>query len=741
MAFVVLLPLTSAAQTSSSTSSAQTDSLGVPGLQGVGEPRDPSSLLLLVVREAAMDPARRLEAVRSLLKDGDPAVIEQLVSALAPGNDPAFQRVIAQALASREHPPPPIFAEPLLLLLTQAQEPVPVEVATALGRLNSPQVTAQLVALASDPAAGSVHRRAAIVALAFHRSQPAVECLMDLIDPHQSDPVRQAAFEALGELTGLAHYGSNIDQWQQWWRQSMSLSPQQWYAELADNIARRAGALARENLRVRERLVETHRQLHRATPQEGRQALLVNMLADSSAAIRQLAVELSVQRLVDQGPFGFGPDLVKALLAALEDPSPTIRQGSARLLRDLGDPAGAQVMVRRLISGQEQDREVLRVILRAVAETDHPVDEVIDRAMGFLSDPDLRNEAAGVLARAAHEGLFDEDQKNHLREQLRQQIPGSGPPLPKVIELLGYVGSEDDWKGIEGWIDSDDDAVKTAAARAWARSDRPLYLLAQRANVSVLQPIIIAAAAERGRNGQTLLALIEHRPDQDQIRQAWQRALVAMAGRVDPADVLHAYAILRTRNEPLELREQMLSAAITSAMPAEGSPLIDPLVLVDLLLHRADVRMADGKPRNALADLGLIAGRQWSLPADQAIRLSTLTMGARLAVGDVRGAMESAEKMLVEARGGNGDAFEQAGGRVVRLFLEAAQRSVDGNQPEQAQSILTQLRQIMGASLTGEQAGRVRQLEEQIRRIALPTPPAPAPVPDGNRAAASISGV
>ena len=698
----------------------------------------PQALLLEVARE--LDAERSRRAVQSLLDHADQAVLEELLAALAPGGDVLFQRVIAQALAGREAPPPQEFAEPLLGLLPTADDPLLSDLAAALGRFRSTAVPRRLIAVARDAAVPVPQRCAAIRALAFHRSQATVGHLVRLLDPVQPEAVTRAAADALVTLTGTGRAATSVAQWQAWWARHQELVPARWYALLLDNHARIAGDRRQEIQGLRGRLLEAHRRLYRTTAEEEQEALLVDLLGDDSIALRQLAIDLMWQRLSDMQPFA--QPLRRALLGALDDSSAAIRRGAAGLLRDLKDEPGADAMARHLIDAGEQDPDVLRVYLVVMAA--QPRAGSIEPAIRLLADPALRNEAAGVLVSLAQQDALGPDLKIELRARLRRQLAPDTLPAPKVIELLGYVGDEDDWRRIEQWIDSDQDKIKEAAALAWARSDRSLQLLAERAGDVRIQPIVLVFAERRGFRPETLGALLKHPPEQDQARQVWERALIAMAGRVTPQALLEADAAL-AQDAPADdprarhLRRRMLTEAVKRALPENGngpqSPLpVDVDTTAQLLLRRAELALVGGEPKAALEDLGLITERKWPLEADRRDRHDTLSIRARLADGDADGALTIAERVIGRVRRQPGDTSQQAAA-LVSPFLDAATRHIEANQAPRARDILRRVTELMGKDLPVALAERLAQLMERTGRSspANGAPPSNAPGPPDAR--------
>jgi len=673
-----------------------------------------------VARDTARDPVERRAAIESLLRDGSN---EPLVDARTWGQDAARARLIVQSLLVRDGAPAEVFAMPLLDLLARADEPTLADMTPLLARYGRGQVTDRLSMIARDEQASVDARRAAVRALAGKRNQVTAQLLIGLIGDDQPPALRRAALEALAHLSGIEQFGVNADAWRDWWTEHRALPPQQWHAMVAQNLGRRVDVLRADNQRLRDRIVATQRQVYRLTSENDQPPLLVAMLDDENPAVRQLAIDLLTQRLIDLKPSG--PELRRRLIAALDDARVSIRLGAAKLLRGLNDPAGADEMARRLVEATESDAEVLRVYLLMMA--DQPRAIAISRAMELLDDPRLRDEAAGVLAGAAQKNLLSDQHRSQLQVRLQSQVPDQQPPMPKVIELLGYVGDELDWQRIRRWIDHESDEVKVAAATAWARSDRPLDVLARRSEDLTIQSIVIPAAAQRGRTPATMFALIEHKPQSQQGVENWERALVAMASRLEPIDVLASDDLLERAEQPLALRNRVLSAAIGVALPAEGEIAVEPAMAVNLLLRRAEVQLSSGEPRAALADLALMIQENWEMSLAQDSRHDALTMAAKLETGDLPGAFEVAAVVLEQARESGTVAFGESARIIAELFVVAAQRDLDANQPDKARTILTQLRETVEPALSPEMRERIADIESRAAAAIRENEPATTP--------------
>lgn len=462
-----------------------------------------------------------------------------------------------ETLALHPVQPPDALRPALLAMDERVDGALRPTLAAALGRLMDDQLAKTLAARAQDSARSSGARQTAILALGHHRTQSTAALLLALTEPKEPAPVQEAAFTALQTLTGLVHPDGNREAWTAWWSEARRLSEQQWRDALLANLGRRTERQQRERTQLASRLQEVMRQQYRALEQEQRSSALAALLNDALGPVRELAISLAVQRLVDGG--SFEEPLRVALRSRLDDPEASIRQRATLLLRDLADGPAADRVAQRLASDAEATVAVLRANLLMLTRL--PRAAAIEPAVALLDHPALRGEAAGMLAAATEAGLVNEAQRERIAAGVRSGLDRT-VPLPDVVWLLGRVGSESDWQRIATWLDSADGAVKQAAARAWAQSDRPLTPLATRADDPQIGPVFVLAAARRGHTTETLKALVAHRPTSATATENWQRALVSVAERAPVEAVIAAADELETAGVAPAVREAMLTASV-----------------------------------------------------------------------------------------------------------------------------------------------------------------------------------
>jgi len=692
----------------------------------------------------AISESDRLSAARALLSLEGPDAQRAVESALSGQQAPEIHQAVFRAVALSNTEISPALVETLLSMLGVADRSLSLDLARALGQSSDPVLDQSLLAMVAYEQNPLSRRSDAILALSQHRTQEVAGTLVLLTDSNTPEELRLRAFESLAIMTGRDDLGEDHLAWQRWWEARQMTSEVAFRDELLSNIAQRAISRADDQDHLQLRLVESQAALYRATSVEDRPAVLAYMLSDPLVPIRVLAIDLALSRLLDDQPF---PEpLRQALRDCLTDESAILRQRAALLLRDLADPLAANIAADRLMTQSEPATEVRRALLRLMERMPRP--KAVVPALEMLDDPELRAEAAGALAASIDAELLSAEQQFMAGDRVRKNLEPNVEPSPEVITLLGKVGNGDDWDRIAGWVDSTTPEVKRAAVQAWADSDRSLKLLADRAEDPIVAPIVIAAAAERGEDPWTLLALVGKPPAQPQLLEAWKRAMIAMAGRVPADAMLQALPTLDQVSDDGLLREVMLTKTIEAAEDQEASSAktpdsasdtgdvnasneasMEPAVLA-LILERAETRLALAEPVGALDDFEILGDEHDQLDDQQIDRLGRGWIKAALATGRYEQAFRVAGELLGD--GGNAEALAPTDDPIIDLFIEAAKRQVQIGDRRQGREIVAGLRDLLGSRIKPEVAQRIAMLEAQLGVEPGPSLVQP-PLPDGDR--------
>jgi hypothetical protein len=647
--------------------------------------------------------AERAAAATELLVMDNEEAIGALSLALTTQQSRIGWRAVIQAVATYPEEPTKELAQPLIGLLGQVEDALTDDLAAALGRFKRSDVVRELTRIAENDREPLARRRGAILALGHNRTTQMAGVLMKLTDAGEPEEVQEASFKALGNLTALDHYDADRQAWQTWWRKNKGLWAKEWTEHILDNFERREARRRARDQQLEDKLLESQRALYQANSPQGQPGVLVYMLRDPLTPIRKLGMDLARQRLLDG--LTFEEPLREALRGRLTDPVPSIRADAALRLGELFDAPAAELIARRLGEEQEQVPSVLGAYLQVMARL--PQAESIDPAAEFLNDEALRADAAAALASAFDAGLMSKSQINRAAKQARRYVVDGRPPAPQVITLMGKVGNNDDWKNIAAWVDHEDVAVKRAAARAWADSDRPLNHLADRISDPVIEPILIAAAERRGSGAYTFGVLTANRPARG--GEAWRQALVSMASRVPAEAVLTTSRQLTEVGESAQLRIDVLSASIGR----EDDGAVSQADRLELVLTRAEVLLYADNPSAALTDFLSVAAFEPELSAGQKDRLGRGLIRAYLLVGQIDQAFDIARDVL--SPGGGISATDD---RIVEQFITAAQRFRREERRDEVRKITTQLRDLLKPAIKPEVGAQIDKLDAWLNGSA-----------------------
>lgn len=652
--------------------------------------------------------AFRTEAALRLIETGGADAELALAASLGPAYEAEVWHATLVALGTtRAEPPRGDLPDVLVGMRRRLPADLESDWAQALGRYELQRISEELEVIARDQRAPLEQRRLAIIAIGHHRRAFAADVLIDLIDPRQRGEVQGWAFAALATLSHQPQLGRDRPAWEQWWDTARGWNRTEWQRALHENLLLLTAEQRAMDRRLRDRLVESQRQLYRATGAEDKPAVLAGMLGDALEPIRDLGMDLARRRLEDGETF---PESVReALRSALRDDAPQVREQAATLLGQLSDEPGVGIMAGRLSRGEETAVSVQRQYLLALRRLPRP--GAVEPAYAMLADRALRTEAAGALAAAAQAGLVDDAMRRRVRERVLEGLTDVQIPQADMVLLLGRVLTADDreWSRVEGWLDSSDDQVRDAAARVWAGAGRPLETLARRSDDTVIRPIALRAISERGDQPATLLAIALKRPEEAADLQLWNQALVAMAARVPAARVLSALDELA--QNPADTRAVRLDM-LTQAIEREDRPDPPDAPYLRLLMTRAQMLFADDAADRAVLDYKAALDHADALPPDEQQQLYRGLTTAYLAEENTAAAFEAAQLLLLDAEGNPRPAADDE--PLIQTCLDAITRANDAGNKDFARDVLAKLRDLLGTGITAELGQRLTDLERQV---------------------------
>jgi len=564
--------------------------------------------LITLIEGPNLPAAARRTAARELLRQGWPQTPPRLALVLSSDRGPA-RVAVAQALADLPEFLEPVYVEPLVAMLGDADGEARQSAAAALGGYRDAAVLQGLRELALDPNASPVLRLGAIEALGAMDQRDAAAALVDAIRSDDTR-IRQSALEALERVTAMSFQGDPARAIA-WWQEREVASAQQWQQEQIERLARRTRQLTRRLHELESRLVEAFRAEYLRTPEAERGALLQRYLKDESARVRLLGLEL-VQSQLGEGKSlpaemaGLIGDQVRELLA---DGEAAVREAAAQTVARFRDPADAERFVSKLST--ERFPQVRRAIINGLGYLGD--EQVVATLLEILQEADnpCQTEAVAALGRLAERGVLSAQARSAIAEQLLQ-FYGRTPPGQVALRerLLWSMSLVGDPRFGEIYVaalsDSEPPLIRQAAARGIAASKyRPavdaLIPVTRDADLSV-RKAAVRALAEAAATDEQLSALWERlavtqEPD-DSIRQtAWEGALRVLSAR-SVAEVEQWIARLPNGDEHVDRRARELLESLESSLAKVPEGLAE---LGRVWARFASRRAAQGRNASAVA--------------------------------------------------------------------------------------------------------------------------------------------
>jgi HEAT repeat protein len=396
-------------------------------------PEDPSTILQST---DATQNARDIAAIR-LIAWRDPTVRPEVVDILTDGPAPA-KVALSRALASVGWEDEQ-FIQPLLSLLG-GRDPASAS-AAALALAQYTDNTQVLQALRGQAVSDRADIRQPVIrALGAFNQKPAAETLIDLLQHADSDVIREAAGNALIQMTGRSDLDHNASQWAQWWDKNGDLSDDQFKTE----INRGRGEAFEAQLGAHRVLQNAADDFLRAdfwgAPPEKRADILLAYLQSTAPEIRELGAELVYSSATATGaPAG----TIQQTRLLLGDPSPDVRAAAATALS--ADVDSAPDLVAQL---QREPDDLVRVrLIKSLA----PFQDI--RALNqmlTLVGPGIpesvRIAAADCIAEGGVVINKDADLKKNAIQSLKNAIQDTDAPDKQSlrIAIVGALASISD---------------------------------------------------------------------------------------------------------------------------------------------------------------------------------------------------------------------------------------------------------------------------------------------------------
>ena len=549
---------------------------------------------------------------------------------------------------------------------------------------------------------GTPERRSqAVMALSSIRTRDSVRVLLALAgEPETPPPVRGTAYAALARLTGQ-DLGGELKAWSLWFTQVEWQPEAEWRRILAESLAARVEAAARDRDRVTGRLVEElRRSFSGATTPEARSTQLEAFIRDELLPVRRLGFSLALQELANAR--GLDQRVAKSALGVLKDQNVETRRSAAELLNVMAPENFAPALRDALMTETDPIAagSLLRVAARWPAESVRPVAlKWLEDSATYAPGEPAMDALAALLDAGMLEGAGDRERVLAVvRERALVTLPASG------LRLLFALGEDPDRAHVLELLTTGDTERRRAVGEALVSDPRAFDPIINAAKSDLaLYPVAIAACGAH-KNTADGFRLISELPAGS--AEARRQALIGFAAKLKPSDLLAAArdvhdpslceAILaRLTSEPLVRRFDAGRSGVGAGLAGQSRFTQSPSVVAGLLLL-CRTRLELGQPAAALKALDALTPVSDRVEEDERDGMRTVAL---LWVNKID---EAAAIHGTEA-----------------AWVDGLERSI--GQPH-AQAILRVIDDRFGSEMPAALAARLRPLRQQLGMSMGPMP-------------------
>lgn len=326
----------------------------------------------------------RMSACRDMIDQGGPTAIEWLAQLLAGDSAATAKLAVCRTIAM--HPNPPVWlAEPLRNLLDGGGPDAQLRdaAAAALGAYRDPNVVTTLSRDLADAKLPVARRLSAARALGYVRD---VERAVDPLIAALGDPDADVRVAAMGSLRQImpVDFGPDPEAWKAWWTREGR--------ELSGALVIRLREARQQAAALEARYTDLMRQLYSLTPEDHRDALLLDWFKSPLAVERRAAIKVVHEGLLNR--LVPSEKVATAIRRMLADPDPQVRLNVVIAIRDSRQPDDVDRLVDHL--SRETSALVKPAIFDALGRLRDP--KAAPVCIAALSDPDPSVVAEAVKA-------------------------------------------------------------------------------------------------------------------------------------------------------------------------------------------------------------------------------------------------------------------------------------------------------------------------------------------------------
>ena len=387
-------------------------------------------------------PEQREQAAARLLLRQKAESRAFLLDTLSENKNRAAQLAVARALAG-DTLRDPAFVEPLQKLMGRDWSATEAAVGALASFQDNKPVLTELINFAANSTMVPKSRIATVRGIGAFVNIKAAAFLIKLIQNTEEDSqVRNAAMDALVDMTGLQSNGRDTGEWNKWWDANRAKPEEQWKAEQFQMVARHYDQKSRELQKLRQRIqIVLKRDYQAALDEAQRTSMILSWLKDSEPSIRIVAAIIVSEQKINGDKIAL--PATEQLRSMIGDSSAEVRIQVISTLREINDPAAAVPLLNQLAVERDSD------VIIAIAQTLGRLQQIkaVESLLGVVKMDSNRVAESGVdaLRNLSEPIRANADLYAQVCATLRNRLNGTGPKLVSdslrgaLIEALGQL--------------------------------------------------------------------------------------------------------------------------------------------------------------------------------------------------------------------------------------------------------------------------------------------------------------
>ncbi len=378
---------------------------------------------------------QRDEAARRLVSRQSADARRILANALVDLNQ-GGQLAAARALADDPEPDPELI-NPLFAALGGNRALTEATAHALANYRNNPEVLSRLIGIVQRrPSPPEFVREKIVRAVGSIVEKRTAEFLINVIKaPDETPVVRDAAADALADLTGILDYGQDLQRWADWWERIAGASDADFRNDVLPRRSLRYDQLRQRYAQLTGELGSILDEQYQTAAPSQRSDILMRYLKSVEPEVRAVAAGIIKNDALDNKTI---PAAAKdQLRAMIGDSSAKVRAAAAEALAPINDAASLDALLSQL--AQETEGQVRAAIARAL----WPINDLraVPALLGLLQDPSyLAATAAAQALEQLGPKIRDQDPAlaqrtaRELRDTLERR--SAGPSAEALREAL-----------------------------------------------------------------------------------------------------------------------------------------------------------------------------------------------------------------------------------------------------------------------------------------------------------------